>query len=187
MENTAINTNPTGKMGNFRRVLRYTIAIIAALLLIIILIEGCRFYNLSPDKLYAEKFTSYQLSGDSEQYSSSIADHYGKKDYSAVVNVVLNRPPTPHEALLRGLSYLETGDPSRAVIALQAGVNSHDTARLALVKDQLQFYLSLAYVRNRDYDQAIELMNEINSNTSHTYAKRLNAKYIRRVKMLKWR
>jgi hypothetical protein len=57
----------------------------------------------------------------------------------------------------------------------------------SVLKDVAEYYLALAYLKNNDYDQAIELMNVIHDNSSHLYTKKFSRKYINRVKRLKWR
>jgi hypothetical protein len=55
------------------------------------------------------------------------------------------------------------------------------------LKDAAEYYLALAYLKNNDYDQSIELMNAIHANSTHFYTKKFSRKYINRVKRLKWR
>ena len=46
---------------NVRRIIRYAVPVAASLLLLFIIIEGYKFYTLSPEKLYDENYTPYEL------------------------------------------------------------------------------------------------------------------------------
>ena len=83
-------------------------------------------------------------------------------------------------------STVELKDYSRAVRSFQVVLTDIKDNKIAL-KDVAEYYLALAYLRDRDYDQAIELMNAIHDNSSHLYTKKFSRKYINRVKRLKWR
>jgi hypothetical protein len=84
------------------------------------------------------------------------------------------------------MAYLETKDYSRAVRSFQVVIGEVKDTRTQL-RDEAEYYLALAYLEDRDYDQAIELMNAIHNNSSHRYKAKFSRKYINQVKRLKWR
>ena len=49
------------KVNKVRRIIRYSVAGVTIILLLFLLIEGYKFYILSPEKLYAENYTPYTL------------------------------------------------------------------------------------------------------------------------------
>ena len=77
-------------------------------------------------------------------------------------------------------------DLSKAISSYQV-VIADVKDKKSMLKDAAEYYLALAYLKNNDYDQAIELMNTIHDNSSHLYTKKFSLKYIKRVKRLKWR
>ena len=83
------------------------------------------------------------------------------------------------------MAFLETNNLSKAISSYQ--VVLAELKNDASLKDTAEYYLALAYLKNNDYDQSIELMNAIHDNSSHLFAKKFNRKYINRVKRLKWR
>jgi len=85
------------------------------------------------------------------------------------------------------MSFLETNDPSRAISNFQVVIADVKNDKNSALKDATEYYLALAYLKNNDYDQAIELMNMIHDNSSHLYTKKFSGKYIKKVKQLKWR
>ena len=169
---------------NVRRIIRYAIAAIASVLLIILIIEGCKFYTLSSEKLFAEKYEPYQSVIDTN--SSNIEKAFEEKDYGAVIKLNRELLLSIKDIFLTGMAYLETKDYSRAASSFQVVITDIKVDRTGL-KDTTEYYLALSYLQNRDYDQAIELMNSIHDNSSHLYKKKFSRKYINRVKRLKWR
>jgi predicted negative regulator of RcsB-dependent stress response len=85
------------------------------------------------------------------------------------------------------MSFLETNDLSRAISNFQVVIADVKDDKNYALKDAAEYYLALAYLKNNDYDQAIELMNTIHNNSSHLYTKKFTLKYVRKVKRLKWR
>ena len=173
---------PTDK---FRRIFRYTVTIVSSILLIIILIEGYKFYRLSPDKLYREKFTRFEQQKNSHD-SSAISKAYNEKKYTAVIFLNRTSVLNSKDVFLTGMAYLELRDFSKAISSLQVVINETKNDESEL-KDAAEYYLALAYLQNQDYDQAIELMNRIHNDSSNRYKENFSSRYIKRVKRLKWR
>jgi len=177
----------TERVSRLRRIIRYIVAGLAIVLLIFIFIEGYKFYTLSPEKLYAENYTPYELNiGDGNDSVTAIEKAYKEKNYSEVINLNRLSVLSIKDVFLTGMAFLETKDYSRAVRSFQVVITDLKDNKI-LLKDVAEYYLALAYLRDSDYDQAIELMNAIHDNSSHAYAKKFSRKYINRVKRLKWR
>ncbi len=173
---------------NVRRIIRYTVPAAASVLLIFIVIEGYKFYTLSPEKLYNENYTPYELNttrGGNDP-ASAIEKAYNQKNYSEVIKLNRLTVLSIKDIFLTGMAFLETKDYSRAVRSFQVVLTDIKDNKIAL-KEVAEYYLALAYLRDRDYDQAIELMNAIHHNPSHLYKEKFSRKYINRVKRLKWR
>jgi predicted negative regulator of RcsB-dependent stress response len=179
---------PVRPISDARRIIRYTVAVAASVLLIFIVIEGYKFYTLSPEKLYAENYTPYELTTarDGSDTASAIEQAFKEKNYSQVINLNRLAVLSVRDVFLTGMAYLETKDYSRAVRSFQIVISDIKDDKTVL-KDVAEYYLALAYLQDRDYDQAIELMNAIHDNSSHLYKGKFSHKYINRVKRLKWR
>jgi hypothetical protein len=180
--NKARNISPE-KIANVRRIIRYVVTIAASLLLIFLIIEGVKFYTLSPEKLFAEKYQPYRLVIDTG--STNIEKAFEKKDYGEVIRLNRDLLLTLKDIFLTGMAYLETKDYSRAASSFQVVIT--DIKLKTGLKDTTEYYLALSYLKNQDYDQAIELMNSIRNNSAHLFKAKFNRKYINRVKRLKWR
>jgi hypothetical protein len=172
------------KTSKLRRNIRYGVAAIASILLLAIIIEGYKFYTLSPQKLFVEKYEPYKVVPDTN--STKIENAYSKKKYGEVISLNRELILTIKDIFLTGMSYLETKDYSRAASSFQVVITDIKNQQTKL-KDTTEYYLVLAYLQNRDYDQAIELMNSIHENSAHLYKNKFSRKYINQVKRLKWR
>lgn len=170
--------------GKLKRIIRYTVAIGASLLLIFLLIVVYNFYTLSPDRLFKETFIAYELSG--KDSASPIENAYREKKFAEVIRLNRSSVLSIKDVFLTGMAYLETRDYAKAASTFQVVVADIRDESSEL-KDAAEYYLALAYLQNSDYDQAIEQMNSIRNNSSHLYKDRFSSKFINRVKRLKWR
>jgi len=178
------------KTSKVRRIVRYGIPVAASLLLIIVCIEGYNFYRLSPGRLFTENYTTYELTTtgvDNDSIESKIEKAYRQKDYKEVIKLNANSVLSVKDIFLTGISFLETNDPSKAISNFQVVIADLKDDKSAVLKNAADYYLALAYLKNNDYDQAIELMNVIHDNSSHPYKGKFSRKFINKVKRLKWR
>ncbi len=181
---------PVKQISNVRRIIRYSVAVAASVLLIFVCIEGYNFYSLSSYKLFAESYTSYELTttrGEIDSTESKIEKAYREKKYEEVIKLNTNSVLSVKDVFLTGISYLETNDLSRAISNFQVVMADVKDDKSAVLKDAAEYYLALAYLKNNDYDQAIELMTAIHDNSSQLYKNKFSLKYINKVKRLKWR
>ena len=170
-----------------RRIIRYSVAVAASLLLIFVCIVAYNFYSLSPGKLFSEKYAAYYLTTNGENTESGIEKAYKEKKYDEVINLNRNSVLSINDVFLTGMSFLETNDLSKAISSFQVVIADVKDDKTTGLKDAAEYYLALAYLKNNDYDQAIELMNKIHDNSSHLYKTKFSRKYINKVKRLKWR
>lgn len=184
-QKTGTQVNSTS---NVRRNIRYGVAIATSILLIIMLIVGYKFYTLSPDKLYAEGYAPYDLktAHSRSDTSTAIENAFKQQKYAEVIKLNKLQVLSANDIFLTGMAYLETKDYSRAVRSFQIVINEVKANKGSL-NDEAEYYLALAYLQDRDYDQAIELMTSIHNNSSHLYNNKFSRNYINQVKQLKWR
>ena len=111
----------------------------------------------------------------------------GKRIMAEVIKLNANSVLSVKDIFLTGISYLETNDPSRAISNFQVVIADVKDDKNSMLKDGTEYYLALAYLKNNDYDQAIELMNAIHDKLISQYKSKFSRKYINKVKRLKWR
>ena len=175
------------KISKARRIVRYSVAVAASLLLIFVCIEGYNFYSLSAEKLFAEKYTGYYWMTTEDTTESEIEKAYKEEKYAEVINLNRTSVLSIKDVFLTGMSYLETNDLSKAISSYQVVIADLKDNKTTLLKDTAEYYMALAYLKNNDYDQAIELMNTIRDKSSHQYRSKFSRKYINKIKRLKWR
>ena len=184
------NETAVKKTNKIRSIIRYGIPVTASLLLIFVCIEGYNFYRLSPGRLFAENYSAYELTtirGDNDSTETKIEKAYRQKKYGGVVDLSTRSILSIKDVFLTGMSYLETNDLSKAISNFQVVIADVKDDKSSVLKDAAEYYLALAYLKNNDYDQAIELMNAIHDNSSHLYKEKFSRKFINKVKRLKWR
>ncbi|HEY6062952.1 MAG TPA: hypothetical protein VIV35_05055 [Chitinophagaceae bacterium] len=181
---------PVRKMSPTRRIIRYSIAAAASVILIVGGIIGYNFYTLSSNKVFASNYHSYELNtlrDNSNPELSSVENAYRGKKYAEVTGIIYDRPFTVKESFLRAISYLELKNNTKAIDEFKKVIAENDTAHTNLFKDEAEYYLALTYISNKDYDFALELLRKIRDNPDQLYHDRITGKLIRQVKMLKWR
>jgi tetratricopeptide (TPR) repeat protein len=180
---------PVRKLYNKRNV-RITISIAAGLFLIFLLYEGYYFYSLSPEKISNDQFKAYELPARSDDYSvkTDFENFFNRKDYRKVVSLkkkALNL--SAKDQFLAGISYLELDDPMNAIVSLRAAINKSKDEHTNNFVEEAEYYLVLAYLKNKDYDQAIAATRAIQTNPNHLYHDKFSRDFIGKLKMLKWR
>ena len=178
------------RISKVKRIARYSVTVAASVLLIVVCIVVFNFYRLSSDRLFAENYTAYDLTttvSESDSSGSRIEKAYRKRNYAEVIKLNATSVLSVKDIFLTAMSFLETNDPSRAISNFQVVFADVKDDKNSALKDATEYYMALAYLKNNDYDQAIELMNTIHDNSSHLYSKKFSRKYINKIKRLKWR
>lgn len=179
----------SNRMNRVRRIVHYSVTVAASVLLIIVCIVGYNFYRLSSDRLFAENYSAYELTirDKNDNTESKIEKAYREKNYAEVIKLNANSVLSIKDIFLTGMSFLESNDPARAISNFQVVIADVKDDKNSALKDATEYYLALSYLKNNDYDQALELMNTIHDSSSHLYTKKFSRKYINKVKRLKWR
>lgn len=181
---------PTRKIQLTKKILRYSMSVAASLVL---LIGGYMIYNflaLSPDKVFASKYQSYTMvtvrDGNSNETFAEIA--YRDKNYKEVLRIHdAGEDPTTKGKFLCGAAALEVENNSKAIKCFKEVLENNKQTQQPVLNDEAEYYLSLSYIRNKDYDYALELLNKIHGDPNHLYREKITTKIIRQVRMLKWR
>jgi tetratricopeptide (TPR) repeat protein len=168
-----------GRVVPMKRAIRYTLAIAASIIIILI---GVNIFTAGPSsqKLYNEAFVDYDASGVRGNNSrNELATWYQNHDYKAVTEKAASQNLSQTDSLLVAISYLKTDKTSEAIqwlknISLQNPINQ-----------DAEFYLAMAYLKNKNYDEAVSLMEQIHANPNQVYRNQFSEDYINKVKTLK--
>jgi tetratricopeptide (TPR) repeat protein len=168
------------KIINMRKAVRITMAVAASLLLIVV---GVKFFNASnsPEQLYNDTFVDYSLPVErgAQQNNTTVEKDYASRNYTSVIRDAQSNTLSGKDSFLTAISYLKTGNTTTAIQWLNT-VNGGSS-----FYPDAQFYLSLAYLKNKNYDKALELMSQIHDNRDHPYNSSISSELIEKVKKLK--
>lgn len=175
------------KVVPFRRFLRYSIAVAASILFILVTWQAYNFFKLSPEVVYAEAFVDYNIPtarGEDQKDTAVFIQLYKAKYYDSLVRLEDKFPAdNDQEFFFTGLAHLHQEDAFYAIPPLETVVAN----AASVYKQDAEYYLAMAYLKNKDYDKALDLMQIIHNNPAHPYNGQFTDKYLRKVQMLKWR
>ncbi len=180
------------QMGSRRKLVRYSFAVAASILLVIGSILVFNFYNLSSSKVFSSNYQSYELrtmrDADTQQLSP-VEKAYREKDYRKTVEAILppNRSASIQDNFIAAMAFSELGNSSGAIEHLQLVLEMCKQQKRNEYKQESEYYLALNYIRNKDHDLALEQLRRIKEDPTHLYHQKVTSKLIRQVKMLKWR
>jgi hypothetical protein len=185
-----VNPQKGSALAPVRRFGRYTLAVAASIALVIVCYLGFTFYKLSSKRVFESQFISYvptQMRDSGGNRLTSMEEAYLARNYHAVVRMKPARPKRENEMFLKGVSWLEIRNYEKAVEELRSLHISNSTASVKVLPDETDYYLALAYIGNKDYDLALDVLRKIREDRQHTYHDRVSARLIRDLKLLKWR
>ena len=178
------------KIKRISKIARYTIAVAASLLLLVGAYLIYNFATLSSDKIFASRYHPYELVTlrDGSSTESPIEKAYRQKSYKSVVSIHKSgKDLSAHDHFLCGAAALELKDNTTAIDCFRSAILANKSASQADLADEAEYYLALAYIRNKDFDFALGLLRSIRDDQDHLYNKQVTPRLINRVKMLKWR
>lgn len=174
-----------------RKVLRYSMAAAAAVILLVGSWLAYSFFSLSPDKVFASGYHTYELSnmrsGEGEGVTA-IEKAFEGNQFDAVLKIYREGGGAGiRDRFLTAVAALEKKNDPLAIRLLKEQLESNRLSPKPVYNDDAEYYLALGYVRNKDYDFALPLLQKIKDEPEHTYHSKVTTRLIRKVKLLKWR
>jgi len=167
------------KVVPMRRIMRYSLAIAASIIIILVGVNIFTSSQLTSEKLYREAFVDYDASGTrANEQQTEITRLYQDHSYENVIDKAAHQNVLQKDSLLVGLSYLKISRTPDAINWLRF-ISSQSP-----VKQDAEFYLALAYLKNKNYSEAVNIMEQIHSNPNHAYHNQFTEDYINKVKNL---
>ncbi|MCW3116221.1 MAG: tetratricopeptide repeat protein [Chitinophagaceae bacterium] len=181
-------TDPS-KKATVRQLLRYGLLAAASILVLLVGIKTFRYFNLSADSLFKEQYHVYELGSlrgfDTTQHSA-IEQAYRNKEYQQVILLSQKSDPAGiKEEFLEGISFLETGDVQEGIKKFSVVLELTKDSSENIFKDAAEYYLSLSYLKNKEYDKALEIMRSIKADPRHLYRDKITDSFTRQVERLK--
>lgn len=173
--------SPVHKEGKLipMKVIRYSLAIAASIIVILVGVNIFTASQPSPAKLYNEAFVDYVASTvRGSENETGVTKLYQQHNYDAVIGNASAQNLSSKDSLLVGLSYLKTSKLNEAINWFKAISAENPT------KQDAEFYLAMTYLKNENYGEALNMMEEIRSNSNHVYRNQFSEDYVNKVKKL---
>jgi TolA-binding protein len=169
-----------GKVVKINSALRYTMAIAASVLLIIVGVRTFNHFHNSPTRLFDEAFVDYSISNERgvKENTTPIETDYKIGEYNKITSNANVVQLSQKDSFLVALSFLKTNQVGSSIQWFE-----HINQGSAYYKDA-QFYLSLAYLKNKDYKRALALMTMINRDPDHPYHGNISDALVEKVEKL---
>jgi len=174
---------PISRRNNIQTISRWTMRIAAIVVLAVLGIGVYQYSTLSNEKLFAEQYQPYEIRASRGAETESLVEAaYKKKDFPGVI-AAFNNSPTHVTAdyFLVGQAYLQQNNAKEAVSNLELANASADTSHL--YKDESEYYLALAYLKDKQTDKALRIFRKIHSDPDHTFRDKVNRWFLRRLSL----
>lgn len=182
---------PVHSMGQGRKILRYSMAIAAGILVMVGAWLAYSFFSLTPDKVFASNYQTYELTNVRDGNNTApteLEKAFAAKNYQELVKRYdTGEALDARSNFICGIAAMELRDDTRAIRCFRSALQYNQEKKQAAFNDETEYYLALSYIRNKDYDFALPLLEKISDDPQHTYYSKVTARLIRKVKLLKWR
>ena len=172
-----------------RKVFRYGMAVAATIVLAAGIFLAYYFFNLSSDRVYADNYHSFELTTVRGQDNESpVISAFRSGKFAEVISIRKDEgDESGLHLFLSGVSHLQLNDAPSAISDLEKLMKFNKETGPRIFEDEADYYLAMAYIKNRDYDLALPLLEKMRDDERHTYHGEISRKLIRDVKLLKWR
>jgi hypothetical protein len=170
-----------------RRIFRYSIAVAASIVLVFLAFMAYDYFTLSSEKVFANNYQSYELTTfRGNEQLTAVEKAYKEKNYQEVIS--LQQTPAQNDIgsnFLAGMSNLELNNTENSILNFKKVIDLNKASGTNLWQDQAEFYLALAFLKNKDHDSSIELLQKIKDDPEHLYHEKVTARLLRQVNRLK--
>ncbi len=165
---------------------RMLLRVAAGIILLMLVFGVYRYTAISPDKLFEEQYSGYQLPvmrGEGEATAAETA--YRSKSYDKVI--AINAADTATDVygqFLAAQSYLAKKQYPNAVSMFRNVIQENKVAGTSILNDDAEYYLALSYLKNDHANEALALFKQIRNNSTHLYHSKVNSWFITKLALL---
>jgi predicted negative regulator of RcsB-dependent stress response len=162
---------PVRKISPVRKMIRYTSAIAAGILLLAAGFFAYQYFSLTPEKVFSANYQAYELNTSrGSTTTSSIEEAYRQKKFEQVIQLRdAGTEPGIKNDFLAGAAALELNNLSLAKQRFTGVIEQNKTANTSVLNDEAEYYLALTQIRQKDFAAAILVLEKIQNDTGHTY------------------
>lgn len=178
---------PVVKMTPWKKILTYSSVAAACLVLVFISINQFKSTPASGDSLYAAQYIRFEPAANrgTETTADPLVKLYNEKKYDELLGVYsAGTSATPQQMMIAGAAALEDGRAGTAIEILKSLLAKNRESGSNAYNDDAMYYLSLGYLKNRDYRNAAETMEKISKDAANVYHSKFSDDFISKVKKL---
>jgi tetratricopeptide (TPR) repeat protein len=147
-----------------------------------------QYSNSSTEQLYKELHSTYTLSelrGEDATAATDLVKAFRKADYKQTIALFqVSRTTGNRERFFTAISYLETGEPEKAIPLFEQIEQFNQKNGEQLYQDETDYYAALALLKTADRKKAVVLLQKIQADQEHTYHRYVSKWMIWKIKWL---
>ncbi len=164
----------TDKRTPVRKMIRLSVAVAASILLVFFTWRYFQSAAVDANRMYNQAYVEFDVNATRNQdQKTEIQKAYASKEYNRISKLV---PVSEMDSLLIALSYLHQNQTVNAISLLQVLQKGNGE-----YQPDAEFYLSLAYLKNKEYGKAYELAQSIHNNPRHLYKDQFSDSFIKQL------
>ncbi|MDN3586255.1 hypothetical protein QWY86_06225 [Pedobacter aquatilis] len=143
-----------------------------------------KFISVSAESTYHQQYLAFTISTDrGSAATSAIENAYQKQDYNQLITLFKKTGKhTSNERFIAGMAYLQLNMVKNAIdifndILKTEGENGN-------LHDDAEYYLGLAYIKNHNFAEALNLFERIHKDKSHIYNEKVSFAVLLDLKIL---
>lgn len=160
---------------------------IAAVLVVLVGLSALyQYFTTSPEKLFSENYQPFSIHETrGAPVNSRLLENYkhGNMD-SVIMDFNSLRAPEPEEYILTGIAFLESNQPEKAIGTFNKLIQQNAVSKTDFFQDDAEYYLAMSYLKNREPQKALPILEKIQADPSHPYNSKLSKWFILKVKSL---
>jgi hypothetical protein len=170
------------KSGVIRMISQYGLRVAAVLIVLFGISSAYRYYTVTPEKLFMEKFEVFDLR-ETRSAGSSMEELYKSGNMVALVRQYDTiHFPKPEDCFLAGNAFLVTHQPAKAIAAFTALQQINATGHTHFFDEDAEYFLALSYLANREPQKAIPLFEKIHEDQNNPYHQQVGTWFLTKVK-----
>jgi hypothetical protein len=166
-----------------RMIFQYSFRVAAVLIVLFGISSLYQYYTSTPEKLFNEKFHSFDLRVTRTASNSSLEDLYEKGDMTGLIDQFNHlKPRQATDFFLAANAYLNTHRPDSAITNFLSLQDLNQKNHTHYFEEDTEYFLALSYLANKEPAKALPLFESIHNNPGHPFHKAVSTWFLSRLK-----
>jgi hypothetical protein len=173
--------------GTVKMIFQTSLRIAAVLIVLLGASALYQYLTVTPDKLFAESFSPYQihnLRDGSNQSALKSAYLKGEAD-SVILLFHAGNSLQPEDYLMAGITFLEINQPAKAIDIFDSMIQKNSISKTDLFEDDAEYYLAESYLQNNEPGKAASIFEKIQADHKHAYNSRVSRWFMLKLRALR--